>query len=836
MVNYKNILQAKRSMHIRISLFILLGVIILAGACAPIPLLDKATEGPPIEAATEVLPTESATQDKIVEALNAMKTQEVLPSKTPLPTFTPKPSPTATPMPTLPVAYNQQMPGELVPMTAANLKDLKLVGTIGEGSQHSVHKSPDKKRLVIVYSTGIDIFQKINGRYELEKRLDFDVYGSHNAFGSERDAYVVSESTHFFAQNYGDRVRVLNLNTGDENSLSVSKADVGGWNFPIQRLFFSPNENYLLVDGTSDQVLIDLKTLEKVLSVETQGGQSYFTKNEDYLIISRTYQGRQEIYALPDVELVAENDKFSYLNNPGWATITSDGQLISAGTKFFTILNFPSMEKVYEDILSAPYYGIGQVTLTEDEQFVIIGHRNDEKRGISIWDVNEHKLVKFFPSVVRSENYVLSPSQAHLVVYIDKDKAQIVTFPEGEVLETLNGYGPIKFMETTDYLIIYFQDQFSVFDLTENKYIALEEAVHNGQAIQFNVFFGMTKSHLFAYDSENGYSGYVKYNLGTGEVQLLGSNKNAIIEDESFEEIEFQSSMGFDSFQNRSTSFRTSYYHIIRQITGEQGRYANHYQANPIVLSNAIKWDLDSFHLANAVNYLSVPVSNSWYAPYLRNVISADKQLEAERGQGTLKILDVKSGELLHTFNNLGVIFNFKFSFDSSLIFITGIVNDRPRSPVYLKVYEIRTGNLKKHIEFSNNPWFYSYGPPMDLSPDGKYLAFGNKEGKLDIIDLSNNWAVKYTLDILHNLNDADVQFSPDGSYFATVTIDDKIQFWNTETGELINEIDVLGGYGLNDYYLVQFYLLDNLILTSDFADFWWGLIGQMKAYGIVAP
>jgi WD40 repeat protein len=791
----------------------------------------------PTTVPTVLMPTTTATLDKLRIAIEEVSTKQARYTATPIPSATLEPIPTPTPK--YPIAYNQGFPIDPAPIIAENLQKLRLIGTIGEGTRLSTHYNESKDTVVFVYSSFIDIFQRVDDHYALEKSFEIDIFQDNYFFNewNRRDSYAVSNSARYFAQNYGDRVRVLDLKTGNENTIFVSQADVGGWNFPVQQLFFSPKDSYLLIDSTSDQVLIDLNTLQDALRVETQYGYSNFSPNEDYLLVAKTYESILEVYALPELELIVENTGYSYRNLPGWASITDDQKLVSVGSKFITIWNFPTMEMVYENVMPLEYRDASKVVLTHDNRFLIIGHKLSDKRGVSVWDLSERTLIKFFPinSTFTSYSYsagdfLLSPNGEHLVVFDQANHIQIFLLEEARILENTRIFQFVKFLETLPFLIFHNGDNFFALDLRENRLINFGESSNFGKAIDLNYFLGFTQTHFFAYDDKYG---YINYELSSGNIEIMGTDKEKVKNDTLFDQMELQSPENFLGFREGDQGYRSSYDMLLRKwIDGDL--MGGSFQINNQDFSKAIKWGLDSDQLINAVNYIHTSYEPHNSLPHIRNIFSTDHRFKVEFTLNTLEIINIETGDSIRTFSNLGRIYNFKFSADSSEIFIVGSVYPRPRSPVYLKAYEIETGNLIRYLEFVNNPWFYFYGPPFDVSPDGNYLAVGNGEAQVEVIDLQKNWEVLYTLDILNPLCDADIQFSTDSSYLATAAMDDKIQFWKTETGELINEIDVLGGYKLNEYRLVQFYLLDNLVLVARGSFGWLDNIGQIKAFGII--
>jgi len=814
-------------------LLLSLAIILLFCSCAPVPEAKS-------------LPKENLTQETMMVMSSPTVTQ------TPKPTATPRPSPTLKPTPKLPVPYNKDFPGKLSSLNAENVSDLQLVGTFGEGQDYdydSYYSNDDFSRVVIVYSTGLEIYTRKDNNFLLSNVYNFEILGGNRipVFNLDRDPFIVSDSTEFFAQNYGDHLKILNLNSGIEASFYVDTSDIGNYlNYPIQNIDISPSERYLIIDSYNEQVLIDLHSFEEIMRVHARGGKATLSIKEDYFTVANPTENQIEVYELPGLSKIATFDDFTQGDIPQWATVTEDLKVVSVGIMNISIWNLMDLQKVFEERLPIEYYS-GNIELTDDNQYLIIGHQLAESKGVSIWDLTKPALVRAFATNNNSYydgRFLLSPDDNHIFVY-NTNNNRLFNFRNGEVVDTI--YDSVNrpyFSGDGRYFMDKWRFQY-LFDIFNHQRVETVLPFRN-EAYSFK---GVTDTHVFFYHYYE--KNIVKVDLDTGVSEIvsaplnyswlyLNNNDFGVFHEyfKSGEKIVFRDMNDFSVINH--FPYRKSYRSLTRGWwveTMNNKTWYGDYQVIPNQVPHVLSWKLDEEELAKAFSYLNAIVEYQNFKPYIHNLVSKDNKYSVNFDYRSVNIIDNKTENVVRSFNENGRITNLKFSPDSKWIFISGLSYDRHDSPIYLKVFDISTGNIIHEVEYEqSDPRFYLYGMPMDVSPDGKYLLLGNREGQLEMIDILDDWKVLYSLDdVLSELSDADIQFSPNSSYFAVAAIDDNIQIFRTDNGKLINEIFVLGDYNLKDHRLIQFYLLDNLILTSEYSGGnYWAFMGQVKAYGII--
>ena len=75
------------------------------------------------------------------------------------------------------------------------------------------------------------------------------------------------------------------------------------------------------------------------------------------------------------------------------------------------------------------------------------------------------------------------------------------------------------------------------------------------------------------------------------------------------------------------------------------------------------------------------------------------------------------------------------------------------------------------------------------ISPDGKLVAIGFADGKLQVLSMST-FGTKWQNDDEHTTYVKNISFSPDGKQFATASFDNTIKLWQTEDGKLLQTFE----------------------------------------------
>ena len=154
----------------------------------------------------------------------------------------------------------------------------------------------------------------------------------------------------------------------------------------------------------------------------------------------------------------------------------------------------------------------------------------------------------------------------------------------------------------------------------------------------------------------------------------------------------------------------------------------------------------------------------------------------------TIRLYDVRTGELLRTFTDLtNRFYNIRFSPDSRTL-ATWKNNNRT-----VKLWDVVTGNNIKtfnaHERSVNSLWF---------SPDGKVIATSGEDDMVCLWDANTGELIRAFYD--QHINDFNsVCFSPDGKLITTeYTSDDIVNLWNTNSGDKLNSLIPKNPGGVN--------------------------------------
>jgi hypothetical protein len=396
--------RVKKSTYL-VFIFVLITLVIFISSCQSVGQSDIAvdtkstTQTPtPVNqgtATSEASPTQ--TPNLLAEAIAEASTRQASY------TDTPEVSPTPTMTPTLPVSHLVDFPGKPVKLNADNISDVQLIGTFGEGQHYSTHYNKEGGRLVLVYSTGIDIFQNSNDEIRYQRSYDFDIPIMDFAYNEESDLYKVSPSTKYFVQDFGSRFRLLSLETGKEHIIFKS-GQILHWFYYSTEITFSPDERYLIINTYSEIVLIDLNEYKEIFRKEK--GEAYFSANGNYFIVGIGTQF--DVYELATLELI---NSVKGTTSPEFATITSNQKLITVFANVIMVWSFPN-----HDFLGLIYTGgrsnfiRGRYnTVTSDGKLLITADYDK----VRIWNLETFEYDVVFYEFSRFE---LSPDETHLFI------------------------------------------------------------------------------------------------------------------------------------------------------------------------------------------------------------------------------------------------------------------------------------------------------------------------------------------------------------------------------------------------------------------------------------
>ncbi len=87
--------------------------------------------------------------------------------------------------------------------------------------------------------------------------------------------------------------------------------------------------------------------------------------------------------------------------------------------------------------------------------------------------------------------------------------------------------------------------------------------------------------------------------------------------------------------------------------------------------------------------------------------------------------------------------------------------------------------------EDSDHPWIYHTG--VDVSPNGRYLAFGSGDGRIWIINLWDETPEARIIDTIYGV--MSLRFSGDAQYLMAASADSLVHVWETENWQKLSEI-----------------------------------------------
>ena len=144
---------------------------------------------------------------------------------------------------------------------------------------------------------------------------------------------------------------------------------------------------------------------------------------------------------------------------------------------------------------------------------------------------------------------------------------------------------------------------------------------------------------------------------------------------------------------------------------------------------------------------------------------SGDGKYVAVTGGDTVEIFEVSSGILIKELKNEGNgIETIEFSPDGKYL----ASGDRDKT---IKIWEVSSGNCINSLS-GHEGLVYS----VVYSPDGKYIASGSMDDTIKIWEASSGKCIKTLKG--HNSSVNFISYSPDGKYIASGSMDDTIKIW----------------------------------------------------------
>lgn len=164
-------------------------------------------------------------------------------------------------------------------------------------------------------------------------------------------------------------------------------------------------------------------------------------------------------------------------------------------------------------------------------------------------------------------------------------------------------------------------------------------------------------------------------------------------------------------------------------------------------------------------------------------LLSTGGDFMVQQNPGSLSVIDLKSGEAVHEFNNdPDGLHDGRMTWDGRRFAVSA--NDGE-----LHVFDSLEGKLLYTI----NP-HRSFACSLDFTPDGKYLLTGgNEDGLLKVFDVGTQELVR----TITAPSDAayTVRGSADGKYILASTSDGSLRSWSIVTGEAVHTFNESLGY-----------------------------------------
>jgi WD40 repeat protein len=164
------------------------------------------------------------------------------------------------------------------------------------------------------------------------------------------------------------------------------------------------------------------------------------------------------------------------------------------------------------------------------------------------------------------------------------------------------------------------------------------------------------------------------------------------------------------------------------------------YQLDLNRFSSAIMWDVDYDQLKIAFAHVTSSVRYYEFKIFIKSIVSPDGKLRVEVGQNsenleTVFIYLTEDDTLYREFIVYTRVYDWAFSPDSNIIYISGSV-EKYDYPEWIRVFNISENRLLTLVEYKavikrDLSTQNLLAIPIDVSPDGRYLATGNELGQI---------------------------------------------------------------------------------------------------------
>ncbi|MGB8982706.1 MAG: WD40 repeat domain-containing protein [Anaerolineales bacterium] len=680
-------------------------------------------------------------------------------------TFTPAPiatetiAPTSAPKISLPVD-RFTAPPEVLPITSENISDLEPVASYGEAQLIQVNISDAQDRALVVYTTGVQVYDLPN--LTPKPFLHFDLTSDGNT-----TKYNFSASGKFLAiipRDQKDQIQIWNLETQEKDCTFDLPGDVEDRGRTIT-LNFLTGTNLFLFEGawkgkddsqTQENKMFDLDTCQQVFAMQPNYWSVFLASPDGNRV---AYMENEQIV----VQNIKDNSRSTIGDNVNvrGAGFTADSHSI--------IISYSNSTKIY-DLASGEIINEFQSNQGRDPVFIyplgngkrilIAGNENNR-----IWDTETNTNFALGPEFITSHRSFFDDRNGALVTWQSlwnlnkKNRVDLTKYPYGRSLSALS--------QDASFLAIdsgYVPYQTDLLATATGRIILSLPRERTPVAVDGETFITSGDGQIFVHDFASGellatlQGEYMNgKTLAAQQVLLWDAKGNISILD-----------VGEGSILQQAA---------LPVFPMDYGRMPDlYYQKN-----NFPAWE-------EGLGY----DPSSWLASSGRNtlVVSPDHKTGIQQSGDVVSIFSITGDTFFPTQENLvasysfkGVWLQFKFSVDGKMV--VGTTHSQ------LIVWDSQTGKQIKGIYGKK----YLQGRTTDFgfSPDGsKIFISSNVDGSntLYILDVKTGELLQSQGAPNCNLN-LPYAFTPDGTQIFTITPDCRIGLYNLSDWQ---EVKSFGG------------------------------------------
>lgn len=732
------------------------------------------------------------------------------PSETPQPTLalpsapasTETITPTSTPEISLPVDRFQALP-ELSPITSENISDLQPVATYSESQLIEVNVSETQDRALVVYSTGVQVYDLP----DLTPRpfLPVDLTGLGNG-----PTHLLSPTGKYLAvvtRELANQIQIWDLDT-QQRSCAIKlpgEIDSGGRG-PLIMMFF-PETNRFLFNGlwlnrdktqiTKEIKLLNLTDCSDVFSVQDNDNKWWLS--------SFSPDGRKIAY-LEDQQVVVLNvdDKSvstfgDSVNVRGVGFMADSQSVIISYSNNTRIIDLASGEVTH------------QLDSNQGREYVYIyplhGNRillaqNEANR---IWDIATNNSFQLGPEFITSHRSFFDDRNGALVTWesvwnLDKKNRVVLTkYPHGRELSALSSESSFLAVDSG-----YAPYQTDLLDTATSRLILSLPGERAPVAVDGDTFVTSGDGQIFVHDFSSGEvldtlqgeymngktlaDGQVLLWDAKGNISILDVEQGSIllraalpifpldygrIPDLYYQQHNFpawEKGLGFDLSSWLASSGRNTAVVSPDGTTGIR-------QSGDVVQIFSIK--NDALFPTSETLLASYPFKGLW----LQFRFSADGKMIVGITHSQLIVWDSQTGRQIRgVFGKKylqGRPTNFGFSPDGSMVLISSILDDSRT----LNILDLKTGELLQSQDASN----CNLNLPYVFTPDGSQIFTVTPDCSVGLYNLSD-WHEVKSFGGPYSGAELALALSPDGKLLATGQ-KQSLEIWNVSTGKLIKSV-----------------------------------------------